>query len=206
MAVKEALLGILTLGPAYGLQLHSELRERAPHRSRTNVGQIYGTLDRLILAGLVSRLGETTDGLPLYSLTDSGHHRAEEWLTGRDVITVNDWPELLDRILLARSLDEGSLESVIGAYERILASDLSEPASTDHGPSTLLAAANARFHGAALAWLGDVRRDMSGRHGLEAGPSGTASSGVAHGYSANRPKRGRPSQPLPNRLELTGPN
>ena len=29
MAVRESLLGILTLGPAYGLQLHAELGARA---------------------------------------------------------------------------------------------------------------------------------------------------------------------------------
>ncbi|MBK5238332.1 MAG: PadR family transcriptional regulator [Actinomycetales bacterium] len=200
MAVKEALLGILTLGPAYGLQLHSELRERAPHRSRTNVGQIYGTLDRLVLAGLVTRFGETTDGLPLYSLTDPGIQSAEDWLTGRDLVVANDWPELLDRILLARSLNDRFLESVIGAYELILSREPSKPTPTGRGQSAMLAAANARFHGAALAWLGDIRRDMSGRYGVSVGVAGGEARSdavpVTHGYTTERPKRGRPAQPV----------
>lgn len=57
MSVRDALLGILTLGPAYGLQLHAELGARAPHRAKTNVGQVYGTLDRLVTAGLVVHEG-----------------------------------------------------------------------------------------------------------------------------------------------------
>lgn len=195
MAVKEALLGILTLGPAYGLQLHSELRERAPHRSRTNVGQIYGTLDRLVQGGFVARAGETADGLPLYSLTAAGTECAEDWLSGRDLVDTTDWPELLDRILIARSLDNRFLESVIGAYEQLLSREPSKPAPTGRGQLALLAAADERFHGAALAWLGDVRQDMSGRYGLASEDSVVDASMAAHGYSNDRPKRGRPTLP-----------
>ena len=195
MAVREALLGILTLGPAYGLQLHSELCERAPHRERTNVGQIYGTLDRLVVAGLVQRIGETADGLPLYALTPSGNQTAVDWLSGATLVSATDWSELLDRILISRSLDDSFLESLVGAYEVLLTRDTGEPAPTGPGHSTLLAAANARFQGAALAWLGDVRRDMSSRYKLHDGNSAGPSL-AAHGYSAGRPKRGRPSVPL----------
>lgn len=195
MAVREALLGILTLGPAYGLQLHSELSERAPHRARTNVGQIYGTLDRLVIAGLVKRAGETADGLPLYSLTMSGNQAAVDWLSGSNLVGATDWSEILDRVLIARSLDDSFLESLVGAYEALLTRDSGEPVPTGPGQSTLLAAANARFQGATLAWLGDVRRDMSSRHGLYDGDS-AGPSPAAHGYSSGRPKRGRPNVTL----------
>lgn len=47
MSVRDGLLALLTLGPAYGLQLHAELLDRAAHRRRVNVGQIYSTLERL---------------------------------------------------------------------------------------------------------------------------------------------------------------
>jgi DNA-binding PadR family transcriptional regulator len=195
MAVKEALLGILTLGPAYGLQLHAELCQRAPHRSRTNVGQIYGTLERQIVAGLVVRFGETADGLPLYSLTEKGHEHAEGWLTGHDLTVVNDWPELLDRVLIARSLSGTFLEAIIGAYEIILTTERPTVSLPGQGLSALAAAATARFEGAALGWLGDVRRDMTHRSHLEKTdeqaddwlPAG-------RGYNTDRPKRGRPAQ------------
>jgi hypothetical protein len=42
MSVRDGLLSVLTLGPAYGLQMHAELASRAPHRKPVNVGQIYG--------------------------------------------------------------------------------------------------------------------------------------------------------------------
>ena len=54
MSVRDGLLAILSLGPAYGLQLHSELASRSPHRGPVNVGQIYATLDRLVARGLVA--------------------------------------------------------------------------------------------------------------------------------------------------------
>ena len=53
MSVRDGLLAVLSLGEGYGLQLHSELAARAPHRSPVNVGQIYSTLERLARAGLV---------------------------------------------------------------------------------------------------------------------------------------------------------
>ncbi|MES2170284.1 MAG: PadR family transcriptional regulator, partial [Actinomycetota bacterium] len=65
MSVRDGLLAILTLGPAYGLQLHSELTTRAPHRKPVNVGQIYGTLDRLVKQHLIEPAGFTEDALPL---------------------------------------------------------------------------------------------------------------------------------------------
>lgn len=195
MAVREALLGILTLGPAYGLQLHAELCERAPHRSRTNVGQIYGTLERLVVASLVARAGETAEGLPLYSLTEAGHARAGDWLTGHDLVVANDWPELLDRVLIARSLNDTLLESVIGAYEIMLTTERATRPQTGRVPLALSAAAADRFEGAALGWLGDVRRDMTQRSHRE-GPHGQKADSVSagHGYNTERPKRGRPAQ------------
>jgi DNA-binding PadR family transcriptional regulator len=195
MAVKEALLGILTLGPAYGLQLHAELCERAPQRSRTNVGQIYGTLERQAAAGLVVRSGATADGLPLYSLTETGHERAKEWLMGHDLTVVNDWPELLDRVLIARSLNDTFLEAIIGAYENILTNERPTVALPGHAQSALSAAATARFEGAALGWLGDVRHDMTQRSHLEK-IDATVEDWLpaGHGYNTDRPKRGRPAQ------------
>ena len=72
MSVRSGVLAILTLGPAYGLQLHSELASRTPHRKPVNVGQIYGTLDRLVTQAMIEPAGLTDDALPLYRLTAAG--------------------------------------------------------------------------------------------------------------------------------------
>jgi len=216
MAVREALLAILTLGPAYGLQLHSELCSRAPHRAKTNVGQIYGTLERLTNARLVVRSGETADGLPLYVLTDAGSREAQSWLRGDAVVTATDWPEFLDHVLVARSLSDDLLEVVLGVYESVLtASDGLTKERTRSG-ADVFAAANWHFKNAALAWLGDIRHDLGARStkahfkigaaredveshvdsevdvDANAGADTVPRDPVPHGYLAVRPKRGRP--------------
>ena len=198
MAVKEALLGILTLGPAYGLQLHFELCSRAPHRERTNVGQIYGTLERLSVAGMVLRAGETSDGLPLYALTSEGVSAAESWLRAESVLTLTEWPELLDHILIARSLSDDTLESVVGVYEQILTEDIPVHDRRSGSSVNIMAAANEHFRNAALAWLGDVRRELSSRrsntqNGTLFARDDSGEEAVPHGYLITRPKRGRPA-------------
>ena len=60
MAVRDALLALLTAGPAYGFQLHGGLAARTGGRRTVNVGQTYATLDRLTRQpqlGLVPRRG-----------------------------------------------------------------------------------------------------------------------------------------------------
>ena len=46
MAVRDALLALLTAGPAYGFQLHGGLAARTGGRRTVNVGQTYATLER----------------------------------------------------------------------------------------------------------------------------------------------------------------
>ena len=53
MSVRSSLLAILTMGPAYGFQLHGELAVRTAGRRSVNVGQIYATLERLVVQGAV---------------------------------------------------------------------------------------------------------------------------------------------------------
>jgi hypothetical protein len=65
VSVRDGILAILSMGPAYGLQLHSELTSRAPHRKPVNVGQIYGTLDRLAKQGLIEPAGKKAAAITL---------------------------------------------------------------------------------------------------------------------------------------------
>lgn len=196
MAVKESLMGILTLGPAYGLQLHSELCARAPHRARTNVGQIYATLERLITAGSAVRDGKTIDGYPLYALTKNGSVQANSWLTGETTTSFTDWTELLDHIMIARSLSDSMLELVIGVYESILTNDIAPKRSAIGGAEQMNDLAQRHIKNAGLAWLGDIRRDLSSQQNPETASSkglpDQAHEGRAGGYRIQQPKRGRP--------------
>lgn len=174
MTVRNALLGILTLGPAYGLQLHFELGDRAPHRKTTNVGQIYATIERHTTAGLIESAGETSEGLPLYQLTSEGSHAAAAWLSGSNIVELPAWEDLLDHVLIANSVDATRATEVSETIARIAHS---VRAGVGNPGATLSESAQARYAEAVTAWIGDVQHQLGQN---------------VHGYVVNRPKRGRP--------------
>ena len=177
MAVREALLGILTLGPAYGLQLHAELGARAPHRAKTNVGQVYGTLDRLSTAGLVVHQGLTEDGLPLYALTDAGKDEAVAWLEGNNLTVLPEWADVQDVVLISSSVSGQHATALLTKLDSLLAQT---PAANALSPAQHLnEQAALRYREAVSAWLGDVQAAV-----LQPQP----------GYALGRPKRGRPAK------------
>lgn len=115
MAVRDALLALLTVGPAYGFQLHGGLAARTGGRRSINVGQTYATLERLQKQGLVEPAGTTDDGLPLYGLTTAGAAAARSWLEGTDAAGADPWDETVDRVLIARSLPGVDADAVLAA-------------------------------------------------------------------------------------------
>ena len=177
MAVREALLGILTLGPAYGLQLHAELGARAPHRARTNVGQVYGTLDRLSTAGLVVHKGLTEDGLPLYALTDSGVAEAFSWLDGSSLTALPEWVDVQDVVLISSSVSGLHATALLCKLDNLLEQRTSSSALTP--AQHLNEQANQRYREAVSSWLADVQAAV-----IQPQP----------GYAIGRPKRGRPAK------------
>lgn len=118
MAVRDALLALLTAGPAYGFQLHGGLAARTGGRRTVNVGQTYATLERLAKQRLVEPAGATDDGLPLHRLTAAGRTAARAWLDGADAAGSDPWDETIDRVLIARSLPDWDAEAVEAA-ERV---------------------------------------------------------------------------------------
>lgn len=177
MAVREALLGILTLGPAYGLQLHAELGARAPHRARTNVGQVYGTLDRLTTAGLVAHQGLTEDGLPLYALTDSGTAEANTWLSGSSLSALPEWADVQDIVLISSSVSGKHATELLSKLDALLEQRTSSSALTP--AQHLNEQASLRYREAVSSWLADVQAAV-----IQPQP----------GYAIGRPKRGRPAK------------
>ena len=115
MAVKDAILAILTLGSAYGLQLRDELVIRAPHRSGLNVGQIYSTLDRLTKAGLIVSDEATDDNLPLYALTPTGQQAATDWLDSPTDPDVKNWADMADQVLVVSSIPGAPWRAIVAA-------------------------------------------------------------------------------------------
>lgn len=183
MSVRDGLLAVLTLGPAYGLQLHAELASRAPHRKPVNVGQIYGTLERLSAAGQIEDAGATDDGLPLYALTSAGRMSAEAWMREPVTDTLPEWTEMLDQVLVTSSLDPLAATALARAFRRWWEDDLGatrarlQDASLVHGRRLALVAREAQAV-AALAWIGAVTSDLANNDSFR-------------GYSSIRPRRGR---------------
>lgn len=159
MSVRDGLLAVLSLGAGYGLQLHSELASRAPHRRPVNVGQIYSTLERLVRQALVEPAGTTADALPLYRLTAAGHTAAAVWMREPVVDGLPEWTEMLDQVLVTSSIDPVAAKTVAQRYRRWWEADLAatrvspEPMLTDARLALVAREAQAV---AALAWLGSA--------------------------------------------------
>ena len=189
MSVRCCLLAILTIGPAYGFQLHGELESRTAGRRAVNVGQIYGTLDRLVTQGAVESAGTTADGLPLYRVTARGEAEAVAWLCATASTPGDEWNDLVDRVLIASSLPLPrppgvDLSCIIARYQewwhgQAVASGVT--AGGGSGPAALAAAARAALAGGALAWLGAAATLLAD----------SPKDSFRHGLSDVRPKRGR---------------
>ena len=181
MSVRSSLLAILTMGPAYGFQLHGELTTRTAGRRSVNVGQIYSTLERLVGQGAVEPAGSTSDGLPLYRLTASGRTEALAWLLDTDSGPGAEWNDMLDRVLIASSLPHVDLAPVLAGYRTAWLARLprdGEPVGSpgETGQDRLGRTAQDLQARAALTWLEAV--PDTGIH-------------LHRGLSQLRPKRGR---------------
>jgi len=180
MALRHSLLAVLTLGPAYGYQLHGEVVERSRRDSPLNVGQVYSTLDRLRRDNLIASAGITDDNLPLYELTDLGLIEARMHLTEPDLA---DWHDMVECVLLALSLPGNHHETLLTHYRRLWepsANASSETFDPTGGPAQAAAEHAARLlRSAALAWLDSLPeiepwplrtdRRRRGRRAAEAG-------------------------------------
>lgn len=181
MSVRAGLLAILSLGPAYGLQVRDEFLDRAPHRTSVNVGQIYSTLDRLMTAGLVRNRGMTDDGLPLYGLTDAGENAVAEWVRVAEDNAGDRIDDLLDQVLIVSSLPGVDIAPVVAGYRAQLTPAVLGDGGDDSANAQRVAAEAARrsVRDALVAWLDEFESTIG------AGP------GASRPPRDVRPSRGR---------------
>jgi DNA-binding PadR family transcriptional regulator len=180
LSVRNALLAILTIGPAYGFQLHGELSSRTAGRRNVNVGQIYGTLERLVNQDAVTSAGTTSDGLPLYQLTESGRSEAMRWLHDTQSSPGNEWNDLVDRVLIASSLPDVDVMRIVDGYREHWGEANQDGVSGGTGQDRLAANASCELARAALAWLGEVEAQLAATDDVH-----------ARTFSAIKPRRGR---------------
>lgn len=191
MSVPSGILAVLTLGPAYGLQIHGELENRMGKIGRINVGQIYSTLERLQNRGLVSIAGLTHDGLPRYALTNDGTVAAREWLTTAPA-GGGTWDQMVGHVLVAVSIPDAEPGRLLNSYLAELSLPSVSPArpqSAETATHTLPAAAVSHSAlgslaaelrtAAAVSWITSVL------NGVTRGDS------LAMGRDELRPPRGR---------------
>lgn len=182
MSVRDGILGILTLGPAYGLQLHAEFTARAPHRKPVNVGQVYGTLERLTAQGRITSGGATEDGLPLYRLTESGQNAADKWLVTPVTSALPGWTEMLDQVLVSSSVGPMAALVLTKSYRRWWEHDLH---------ATRRALDDDLEHHRRLAALAREAQAVAALAWLSAAIAGLAELDTARPLSPHRPRRGR---------------
>jgi len=183
LSVRDGLLTILSLGPAYGLQLHAELTSRAPHRGPVNVGQIYATLDRLGKQGLIRSSGVTNDGLPLYRLTEQGRRAVDTSRESAAVHTLPEWTDMLDQVIIESSIQPAAALALARDYLAWWTEDVGRVRSAlesgEHRSDVRLALLARQGQAAsALAWLGSVLDALN-------------DDDPARPYSADKPRRGR---------------
>ena len=79
----NALLGLLSMGPMSGYDIRALIQRSIAHFWSESYGQIYPSLKRLAVAGLVEKKTERQKGRPdrhVYSLTAAGRSRLKEWI------------------------------------------------------------------------------------------------------------------------------
>lgn len=177
MSVRSGILAVLSLGSAYGSQVHGEVETRMHRVGSINVGQIYSTLDRLQSQGSVVNEGMTDDGLPLYALTPLGRAEVEVWLT--HPVVRAEWSDFVGHVLLVASLPGAPVEVLLEAYRNAYREVRAQMDGTAHEPLiTLSERANEIQSDSALAWLDDVQKALKGAE-------------LARPLGSLRPRRGR---------------
>jgi DNA-binding PadR family transcriptional regulator len=193
--IRDGLLALTTLGPAYGLQLRNELGARTCRA--LNGGQVYATLERMQRDGLIEEVDRTHDKLALISATTIGQTVASTWLEEPP----QTWDEMVFKVLLARSLPRHSSAALVDAcrtswrqhleaIEYAASDQTTTPASQAERASTSAQLAKAAQRGlalAALAWLDSVEQlsDEGWQMSPTRPPRGRRPSGAASSSQAD---------------------
>lgn len=197
MSVRQSLLAILAQGPCYGYQLRSEFERRTGSSSSLNVGQIYGTLERLERDGLVSRGAPDTDGHIYWQITDAGRGEARAWLASPVERNPGTRDELAIKLALAATLPGVDAFEVIDTQRRASTRRLESLRRATFGGEivggpeelawSLLNESMVFGAEAELRWLDHVEAQLAAR----------AAHAMVLELDTHRPKRGRPASTRP---------
>jgi DNA-binding PadR family transcriptional regulator len=120
MSVRHALLGLLSEGPKYGLQLRQEFEAGTGEVWSLNVGQVYTTLQRLERDALVTA-DEGDDGPQRrYRITSDGERELTAWLRTPADTGSPPRDELVIKILVALRVEGVDVQDVVQLHRRHL--------------------------------------------------------------------------------------
>mgnify|MGYP003144144506 FL=1 len=192
MSVRQSLLAILAQGPCYGYQLRSEFERRTGSSSSLNVGQIYGTLERLERDGLVLRGTADADGHIYWQITDAGRGEARAWLASAVERNAGTRDELAIKLALAATLPGADVFELISTQRQTSAARLETlrravvEGSGFEGPEDLawkiITDATIFAAEAEVRWLDHVEERLTRHPAREMGLE----------IETQRPRRGRP--------------
>jgi DNA-binding PadR family transcriptional regulator len=121
MSVRHALLGLLSEGPKYGLQLREEFEARTGEVWQLNVGQVYTTLQRLERDGLVESDGTGEDGPQKgFLITADGERELASWLRTPPDLSSPPRDEVVIKVLVALGVAGIDVHEVVQVHRRYL--------------------------------------------------------------------------------------
>ena len=121
MSVRHALLGLLSEGPKYGLQLREEFESATGEVWPLNIGQVYTTLQRLERDRLVESDATGDDGPQKgFRITPGGTEELARWLRTPPDLSAPPRDELVMKVLVALRMPGTSAHDVMQAHRRYL--------------------------------------------------------------------------------------
>ena len=176
MAIKFAILGLLSWKPFSGYELRKFFSESVALYWSGNSNQVYPTLVKLHQEGLVKAETKQKGNYPpskIYSLTPAGKAALKEWVasdpsvpqTRSAFLTQLAWADLLSDTELASLLDryEHELQMKMVMQKELIRRGTNTPGRTPR--ETLLwemiAQHDIALHEAELKWLGRLRKGLA---------------------------------------------
>ena len=121
MSVRHALLGLLSEGPKYGLQLRQEFEASTGDVWPLNVGQVYTTLQRLERDGLIESEDAAEDGPQKgFRITPAGVQELDNWLRTPPDLTSPPRDELVIKVLVALRMPRVDVHEVVQVHRHYI--------------------------------------------------------------------------------------
>jgi PadR family transcriptional regulator, regulatory protein AphA len=176
MAIKYAILGLLSWKPSSGYELRKYFSETVALYWSGNSNQVYPTLVELRKEGLVESETRQQGNYPpskVYSLTPVGEAALREWIVSEPALPQMRNP-FLTQLAWADQLEEAELASLIDRYEHevqmklLMQKELIRrgPEGPDRTPReallwTMIADHDCSLYEAELQWLTRLREELT---------------------------------------------